>query len=102
MSHLEIFLTYCIHSLFYPPQKGQATLLSFTTHSPKVIGLDRDTEYKGRRLFFLENCEVPILQKFSGLKPWTAPIGLGSFSLSVPPDKQKKTFSVPSVVKMNV
>ena len=84
MTHLEMFLTYCIHYLFYSPQKGQATLLSFTTHSPKVMGLVRDTEYKERGLCFLENCEVPILQKLSGLRPWTAPIGLGGFSLSVP------------------
>jgi len=47
-----------------------------------------------RETFFLENREVPILQKPSGLWPFIAPTGLELFVCSGYPPEQTKNLSL--------
>ena len=90
-NQFKMSLTRCIHSVFLINTKGTGNITQ-----PNYCFTTRHRVHRGEG-FFLENWEVPILQKFSGLRPCIAPTGLDAFCLSVPPDKQKRIFSVPSV-----
>jgi hypothetical protein len=59
-------------------------------HHPLVLNgrLVRGTEVTGRYIF-MENREIPILHKSSGLWPKIPSIESSPFCLSVSPDKQK-------------